>query len=231
VTGASGFLGSWIAYLLLEAGHSVKGTTRGIKMELVKTAFAKYSKFEAVAIPEVASGNFESLFRGVHAVFHTAAAIPGRESHARNATVNGSLNVLKQADSAGVRNVVVTSSLASFPPTGPFGAEGKQDRNNAWILYCAEKAAGDQAVLAFADAHPWMNVSIGAMLSHDPPDLNSYRVLHSLSGSVLWPICTRVRTDSSQFRLSRLVNKCIHCRLVATGKRHLLPDRRWSRCT
>jgi hypothetical protein len=34
-------------------------------VELVKTAFAKYSKFEAVAIPEVASGNFENLFRGI----------------------------------------------------------------------------------------------------------------------------------------------------------------------
>jgi hypothetical protein len=34
-------------------------------MELVKTAFAKYSNFEAVAIPEVASGNFERLFQGI----------------------------------------------------------------------------------------------------------------------------------------------------------------------
>jgi nucleoside-diphosphate-sugar epimerase len=97
VTGAAGYLGFQVVYQLLESGYSVRGyaaafqrqaaktaltlfsrAARGRKIPLLKKAFEKYPKFEAVEIADVATSDFSAAFEGVGAVIHTAAPLPGR---------------------------------------------------------------------------------------------------------------------------------------------------------
>ncbi|KAJ3878618.1 hypothetical protein F5051DRAFT_226369 [Lentinula edodes] len=72
VTGASGYVGSYITYQLLEDGYKVKGVARGEKVSFLQNAFARYPAFEAVKITDIASGDF-SFMKGMDAVIHCAA--------------------------------------------------------------------------------------------------------------------------------------------------------------
>lgn len=55
VTGANGFVGAWIARTLLEAGFSVRGTTRSeAKVEAIRTFLSSFGdRFEVVVVPDI----------------------------------------------------------------------------------------------------------------------------------------------------------------------------------
>ncbi|KAJ3782686.1 hypothetical protein GGU10DRAFT_378328 [Lentinula aff. detonsa] len=170
VTGASGYVGSYITYQLLKDGYKVKGVARGEKVSFLRNAFAKYPAFEAVEIMDISSGDF-SFMRGMDAVIHCAAPmIIEKADHetALKGAVDGSLHVLQQAKDAGIKKVVVTGSLASFPRFGPYGPddfhpvtlEEAKSCGNPNLIYTAEKKFADMAILNFADKHPEMDVTI-----------------------------------------------------------------------
>ncbi|KAJ7167667.1 hypothetical protein C8R46DRAFT_950733 [Mycena filopes] len=168
VTGAAGFLGFQVVYQLLEAGYSVKGAARGRKIPLLQKALEKYPKFEVVEIPDIATSEFSAAFKGVGAVIHTAAPIPGRADSetALKSAVEGSLHILREAHKAGIKKFVATGSMVTFPEN----AYGPNDwvpvtkeqamADNHFVLYIAEKKFGEQAVLEFADQHPEMDITI-----------------------------------------------------------------------
>ncbi|KAJ3850563.1 hypothetical protein EV368DRAFT_45056, partial [Lentinula lateritia] len=188
--GASGYVGSYITYQLLEDGYKVKGVARGEKVSFLQNAFARYPAFEAVEITDIASGDFNFMkgsgnddfpnnyrstdFRtGMDAVIHCAAPmISDKVDHeaALKGAIGGSLHVLGQAKDAGIQKVVVTGSLASFPRFGPYGPndidyfavtiEEAKSSGNPGVIYSAEKKFAEIAVLDFADKHPEMDVTI-----------------------------------------------------------------------
>ncbi|KAJ7643826.1 hypothetical protein FB45DRAFT_896159 [Roridomyces roridus] len=168
VTGAAGLLGSEIVYQLLEAGYSVRGAARGRKLPLLKTAFASYPRFEAVEILDVASSDFTAAFKGVDAVIHTAAPLPGRTDHGTvlNTAIVGSLHIIREAHKAGIKKFVSTSTMLTFPPNeyGPDDwtpiTKEQAVQGTPIDVYIAEKKFSDQAVLEFADQHPEMDVTI-----------------------------------------------------------------------
>ncbi|KAJ7022728.1 hypothetical protein C8F04DRAFT_1213486 [Mycena alexandri] len=168
VTGAAGFLGFQVVYQLLEAGYSVKGAARGRKIPLLQKALEKYHKFEAVEIPDIATSDFSDAFRGVGAVIHTAAPLPGRVDGetAFKSAVEGSLHILREAHKAGIKKFVATGSMVTFPENA-FGpndwvpvTKEQAVEGNHFVLYIAEKKFGEQAVLEFANQHPEMDVTI-----------------------------------------------------------------------
>ncbi|KIK71537.1 hypothetical protein GYMLUDRAFT_254732 [Collybiopsis luxurians FD-317 M1] len=170
VTGASGYLGSYMTYQLLEDGYKVKGLARGPKVSLLKRAFAKYPHFEAVEIQDIATGDFGHFLKGVDAVIHCAAPMLAKADPetALKGAIDGTVHVLEQARSAGVRKVVVTGSMASFGLEGPFGPddwnpvtlEQAKSSDNPAVIYFAQKKFGEKAVLEFGDKYPEMDVTI-----------------------------------------------------------------------
>ncbi|KAK7341240.1 hypothetical protein VNO80_24166 [Phaseolus coccineus] len=122
VTGASGFIASWIIKFLLQRGYTVRATVRDpSKREkvdhLLKLDRAKERLhfFKADLLEE---GSFDSAFEGCNGVFHTASPVLLTINDPQNELIDpalkGTLNVVKScAKSTSVKRVVLTSSVAA----------------------------------------------------------------------------------------------------------------------
>ncbi|KAF8647170.1 hypothetical protein AX16_007000 [Volvariella volvacea WC 439] len=170
VTGASGFVGSHIIYALLNAGYSVRGAVRSPKLSKIKKDYANVKAFEAVEISDIVHGQFSNALQGVYAVIHIATPLPGRTSAEElfQVALEGSLNVLQQAEKAGVKKIVFTSSLAAV--TNPDLSFTDQDwcpvtkedalvSTDTFTVYSAAKAHAEKAVWAWAEEHPHVEVA------------------------------------------------------------------------
>jgi len=125
VTGAAGYLASWVVKLLLEQGHTVHGTVRSLKdgrklahlQRLSATHPGRLALFEADLL---GAQGFDAAMQGCSAVLHTASpyrlgasADPERELIAP--AVVGTRHVLEAVNrTASVQRVVVTSSIAAM---------------------------------------------------------------------------------------------------------------------
>jgi len=122
VTGASGYIASWLVKLLLERGYTVNATVRSLN-DSKKTAHLlaldgakeRLHLFEANLIEE---GSFDAAVDGCEGVFHTASpvllSVTDPEAELIEPAVKGALNVLKSCSKVpSIKRVVVTSSMAS----------------------------------------------------------------------------------------------------------------------
>ncbi|KAG8937757.1 methylglyoxal reductase (NADPH-dependent) gre2 [Tulasnella sp. 408] len=108
VTGASGFIGAWVAKALLERGFTVIGTVRSDpKGEYLKTLFKQYeNRFSYVIVPDVGKkGAFDEAVVGVDAVAHVASPVSFSAGDPQESV---------KAHGTSVRRVVITSSKASI---------------------------------------------------------------------------------------------------------------------
>ncbi|XVE72294.1 hypothetical protein DITRI_Ditri11bG0027800 [Diplodiscus trichospermus] len=127
VTGASGFIASWIVKLLLQRGYTVKATVRDPNdakktQHLISLDGAKerLQLFKAELEDE---GCFDSRVDGCQGVFHVASPVAfsaaDPQAEIIGPAVKGTLNVLKScAKVASIKRVVMTSSLASVVLNG-----------------------------------------------------------------------------------------------------------------
>ncbi len=124
VTGASGYIASWLVKYLLEAGYTVHGTVRdplkksGME-HLHKLAAAHGGKLKLFKAELLDNGSYDAPMQGCELVMHTASpfVISGftdaNEALVRPA-VEGTRNVLESVNrTASVKRVVLTSSVAS----------------------------------------------------------------------------------------------------------------------
>jgi dihydroflavonol-4-reductase len=121
VTGASGFVGSHVVRVLLEAGHRVRATVRNAQ-DSRKTAHlqalpgAERISFHSADLEH--DGSFDQAFAGCDWVCHTATPVSFNPKDPRrdviDPSVEGTLNVLRSAERAGsVRRIALTSSVAA----------------------------------------------------------------------------------------------------------------------
>ncbi|XP_073045337.1 phenylacetaldehyde reductase-like isoform X1 [Primulina eburnea] len=132
VTGASGYVASWLVKLLLLNGYTVKGTVRDLgkagkvaHLKALEGAQERLLLFEADLIEE---GSLDSILHDCVGLFHTASpvlySITDPQKQLIEPSVNGTLNVLKSCTKApSIKRVVLTSSIASVTlnrnPRGP----------------------------------------------------------------------------------------------------------------
>eukprot|EP01098_Paradermamoeba_levis_P003527 TRINITY_DN1591_c0_g1_i5.p1 TRINITY_DN1591_c0_g1~~TRINITY_DN1591_c0_g1_i5.p1 ORF type:complete len:325 (+),score=100.33 TRINITY_DN1591_c0_g1_i5:270-1244(+) len=124
VTGAAGYIASWVIKQLLEKGkYKVRGTVRSVndanKVSHLQQLFPDLELFEADLLKE---GSFDKACEGCEIVFHTASPfqlqVGDPQKDLVDPALKGTLNVLRSAEKAGtVRRVIVTSSVAAIAST------------------------------------------------------------------------------------------------------------------
>ncbi|GAV76940.1 Epimerase domain-containing protein [Cephalotus follicularis] len=122
VTGASGFIGSWLIMRLLERGYTVRGTVRDPDNEkkvkhLLNLPNAKTNLTLWKADLSV-EGSFDEAIKGCTGVFHVATPMDFESKDPENEvikpTINGVLDIMKACVKAKtVRRLVFTSSAGT----------------------------------------------------------------------------------------------------------------------
>jgi dihydroflavonol-4-reductase len=120
VTGASGFIGSHVVRVLLEAGHEVRATVRD-PSDRARTAYLSAlpgnERLSLVAGDLGQEGSFDGPFDGCEWVCHVASPVSYNPKDPIKdiiePAVEGTLNVLRSAERCGVKRVALTSSVAA----------------------------------------------------------------------------------------------------------------------
>ncbi len=110
VTGANGFLGRHVVAALLNRGHSVRALVR----PAVSVGPLGWPSAVEVVRADLRGGALESLFPGVEAVVHLAAAVTGGEDAQFAATVAGTERLLAAMEGFPVRRLVLASSFSVY---------------------------------------------------------------------------------------------------------------------
>ena len=119
VTGASGFVASWLVRELLEKGVLVRGTVRRVaSADHLRALPGAVERLELVEADLTVPGSFEPAVRGCAVVFHTASPyviqVENPQRDLVDPAVNGTLDVLRACVKASdVARVVLTSSMAA----------------------------------------------------------------------------------------------------------------------
>jgi nucleoside-diphosphate-sugar epimerase len=123
VTGASGFIASWLVKLLLERGYTVRGTVRSPEKSkhLLQLPGAS-DHLKLVSADLLEQGSFNQAVEGCDGVFHTASPfftknITDPQAQFIEPAVKGTLNVLASCAQARTKKVVLTSSVAAVAYT------------------------------------------------------------------------------------------------------------------
>ncbi|XP_042510269.1 cinnamoyl-CoA reductase 1-like [Macadamia integrifolia] len=116
VTGAGGYIASWLVKFLLERGYTVKGTVRN--PDDPKNSHLKELKGakERLILCKADLLDYESLrnaIDGCQGVFHTASPVTDDPEKMVEPAVNGTKYIVNAAKEAGVRRVVMTSSIGA----------------------------------------------------------------------------------------------------------------------
>lgn len=173
VTGATGFVGKWTVIALLRAGYPVRGTVRSLarSAEVTDTVLREVGpelagQLSLVEAELLSDAGWSEAMRGVGAVMHVAAAIRGDEPKDQSLVirpaVEGTERVLRFADAAGVKRVILTSSIATVG-YGHGQTSGRRIYNESHFTnldgmkftwaYCIGKTRAERAAWEFAKAN------------------------------------------------------------------------------
>jgi dihydroflavonol-4-reductase len=124
VTGVTGFLGSWLTYMLIENGsYSVRATMRNSKdqskLDKIKGGFKeKFDKLELVEADMSDDASIDKAIEGCKYVFHVATPFPAESPSDENElikpAVNGAESIVKACDKHGVKRLVFTSTIGTM---------------------------------------------------------------------------------------------------------------------
>ncbi|MGF1666059.1 MAG: NAD-dependent epimerase/dehydratase family protein [Acidimicrobiia bacterium] len=165
VTGVSGFVGSQTAAELLAAGYRVRGTVRDPERSRTEGLLADApgaERLELVAADLMQPESFIDAVAGCEYVIHTASPyvleVDDPQRDLVDPAVNGTTAVLQASLAAGVKRVVVTSSLAAVTDQPDGRVLTEADWNEASTLtrnpYYYSKTLAERAAHAFVEANP-----------------------------------------------------------------------------
>lgn len=168
VTGATGFIGSHCIVQLLQAGYRVRGTLRTPgRADEIRAAIAAQvdpgDRLEFFTADLGADEGWAEAVNGCTYVLHVASpfpkAAPKHEDELIVPARDGALRVLKAASEAGVKRVVMTSSLAAVMVGHPEGKTSFSEQDwsvveNTRGAYEKSKTIAERAAWDFVAALP-----------------------------------------------------------------------------
>jgi len=180
VTGATGFIGSPVASLLVERGDDVVAVVRAG----TPTAALQQRGVHAVRGDILDRRAMRRAMRGVDRVFHVAGTSDLRASRpaVMSVAVEGTAIVLEEALRAGVQRVVYTSSTAAVGPAPP-GATANE--SSPWtggrygIAYLDAMREAEEAALRLVDRGlPLVVVNPSLVFGAGDPGRSSTAIVH-----------------------------------------------------
>lgn len=201
VTGGTGYLAGHVIEELLRSGHEVRATVRSTDdpqptAHLRRIADGVGGALEVVEADLGSDRGWDAAVAGCEAVLHVAspfpATVPRDASSVVRPAVDGTRRVLGASARAGVRRVVVTSSIAAIVAGRPSGEERVRTEAD-WTdpdraaPYARSKTLAERAAWAFAAEHPGTEVAAlnpGMILGplHHPAAGTSVAVVRRLLG-------------------------------------------------
>ncbi|XP_021772106.1 cinnamoyl-CoA reductase 1-like [Chenopodium quinoa] len=127
VTGASGYIASWLVKLLLQRGYTVKATVRDPndpkKVEHLRSLDGAKERLYLFPANLLEEGSFDAAVEGCEGVFHTASPLTydfkDPQAELLDPAVKGTLNVLNScAKVPSIKRVILTSSIAAVVYNG-----------------------------------------------------------------------------------------------------------------
>ena len=167
VTGATGFLGTNITLLLIEAGYSVR--TFGLPGSTTK--YIKNPKIENIEGDITDPQSVEKAVVGIDAIIHVAGDTSFWKKNferQRRINVDGVRNVMESAKKNGIAKVVHTSTVDTFgySPNGPIDESWSDYNYEGWgYNYADTKRQGEKLVLNYvADGLDVSIINPGSMI-------------------------------------------------------------------
>nr|GMD11918.1 cinnamoyl-CoA reductase 1-like [Ipomoea batatas] len=201
VTGAGGFIASWLVKLLLEKGYTVRGTARNPDDEKNVHLMELEGAKERLTLCKADLLDYQSLRQAIHGcdgVFHTASPVTD-DPQMVEAAMMGTKNVLMAAaEAGGIRRVVFTSSIGAVY-MNPNRAPNKVVDETCWSdldfckttknWYCYGKTMAEQIAWEVAKEKGIDLVVLNPMLVLGPllqPTVNAsvVHILKYMTGSV-----------------------------------------------
>ncbi|XP_057967578.1 cinnamoyl-CoA reductase 1-like [Malania oleifera] len=200
VTGAGGFIASWIVKLLLERGYAVRGTVRNPDDPKNSHLREMEGAKERLTLCKADLLDYESLkaaIDGCDGVFHPASPVTDDPEQMVEPAVVGTKNVINAAAEAGVRRVVFTSSIGAVYMDPNRSPDVVVDEScwsdlefckNTKNWYCYGKAVAEQAAWEVAKERGVDLVVVNPVLVLGPllqPTVNAsiIHILKYLNGS------------------------------------------------
>jgi len=155
VTGISGYVGQHIAAELLKQGYSVVGTVRSLnKAESTKASLASVisvKNLDFVKADLLKDEGWDEAMKGCTYVLHVASpfvlAEPKNENELIDPAVEGTKRVIAAAKRAGVKRLVITSTIFSIiggKESGKCGPEDWSDTNKNIGAYAKSKTLAEK---------------------------------------------------------------------------------------
>ncbi|GAA5826885.1 hypothetical protein JCM11251_002142 [Rhodosporidiobolus azoricus] len=193
VTGASGFLASYVVKAFLDAGYNVRGSVRSTaKAQHLYERYPEHKEqLTLVEVPDIVTGEgLKEALEGVDVVAHTASpytfTFTDPIKDLIDPAVKGTLSVLKAAKEAGIKRVVITSSFAAvtnFAAGGPWRdyTYTSSDWNPATLeevqepgrpgpfVYSASKALAERAAIDYGAQNGLIVSALNPPMIYGPP--------------------------------------------------------------
>lgn len=167
VTGGTGFVGTHTIVQLLQQGYNVKTTIRSLKRKddvleaLRNEGIPSFENLEFIEADLLKNDNWNEAVKDCKYVIHVASPFPSSEPKDENELIipakEGTLRVLKAAQKADVKRVVMTSSFAAIgysisPENHIFTELDWTDHNTKAGAYIKSKTLAEQAAWNFIES-------------------------------------------------------------------------------
>ncbi|CDP18890.1 unnamed protein product [Coffea canephora] len=165
VTGASGYIASWLVKQLLGRGYTVKASVRDAndprKTEHLTSLDGAKERLKLFQANLLDDGSFDEIVQGCTGVFHTASPVNFSVSDPKkellDPAVKGTLNLLQScAKVSSIRRVILTSSIAAVLAKPELNKDSFVDES--WFSnpsYCEEQKMWYQLSKTLAEDAAW----------------------------------------------------------------------------